>query len=166
LKVVLYGATGKAGSVVLKELVDRGHVVIAAARTPEKVRKVKNVTAVQDDLSDPAKTASIVKAADAVVSAYGPPPDTSQIIGVMDRLVKAIDEADAVAENVDEDRQLRLERQRAARRSSSLGIAASRFASRCNGAGKVIAIRRETRRGRPGRFCLFGPRAPRLFTCR
>jgi len=95
LKVVLYGATGKAGSVILKELVDRGHVVIAAARTPEKVRKVKNVTAVQDDLSDPAKTASIVKAADAVVSAYGPPPDdTSQIIGVMDRLVKAIEETD------------------------------------------------------------------------
>ena len=71
MKVVLYGATGKAGSVILKELVDRGHVVIAAARTPEKVRKVKNVTAVQDDLSDPAKTASIVKGADAVVSAYG-----------------------------------------------------------------------------------------------
>ena len=95
MKVVLYGATGKAGSVILKELVDRGHVVIAAARTPEKVRKVKNVTAVQDDLSDPAKTASIVKAADAVVSAYGPPPDdTSQIIGVMDRLVKAIEETD------------------------------------------------------------------------
>jgi putative NADH-flavin reductase len=59
------------------------------------VRKVKNVIAVQDDLSDPAKTASIVKAADAVVSAYGPPPDdTSQIIGVMDRLVKAVEEAD------------------------------------------------------------------------
>jgi putative NADH-flavin reductase len=95
LKVVLYGATGKAGSVILKELVDRGHVVIAAARTPEKVRKVKNVTAVQDDLSDPAKTASIVKGADAVVSAYGPPPDdTSQIIGAMDHLVKAIEETD------------------------------------------------------------------------
>jgi catalase len=31
---------------------------------------------------------------DAVVSAYGPPPDdTSQIIGAMDRLVKAIEEA-------------------------------------------------------------------------
>ena len=94
MKVVLYGATGKAGSVILKELVDRGHVVIAAARTPEKVREVKNVTAVQDDLSDPAKTASIVKVADAVVSAYGPPPDDSrQLIGAMDRLVKAIEQA-------------------------------------------------------------------------
>jgi putative NADH-flavin reductase len=94
LKVVLYGATGKAGSVILKELVDRGHVVIAAARTPEKVPKVKNVTAVQDNLSNAAKTASVVKTGDTVISAYGPPPDdTSQIIGVMDRLVQAIEEA-------------------------------------------------------------------------
>jgi putative NADH-flavin reductase len=91
MKVVLYGATGKAGSVILKELIDRGHTVVAAARAPEKVQKLKNVTAVQDDLSNPAKTASIVKDADAIVSAYGPPPDdTGQIIGATDRLVKGI----------------------------------------------------------------------------
>ena len=94
MKVVLYGATGKVGSVILKELIDRGHVVIAAARTPEKVRRFNNVTVVQDDLSNPAKTGSVVKTAEAVVSAYGPPPDdTSQIVGVMDRLVEAIAEA-------------------------------------------------------------------------
>jgi putative NADH-flavin reductase len=94
MKVVLYGATGKAGSVILKELVDRGHTVVAAARSPEKVQKLKNVTAVQDDLSNPAKTASIVKDADAIVSAYGPPPDdTGQIIGATDRLVKGIQQA-------------------------------------------------------------------------
>ena len=94
MKVVLYGATGKAGSVILKELIDRGHTVVAAARAPEKVQKLKNVTAVQDDLSNPAKTAGIVKDADAIVSAYGPPPDdTGQIIGATDRLVKGIQQA-------------------------------------------------------------------------
>jgi uncharacterized protein len=94
LKIVLYGATGKAGSVILKELVHRGHPVVAAARTPEKVRKLKNVTAVQDDLSDPTKIAGIIKGADAVVSAYGPPPDdTNQIIGATDRLVQGIQQA-------------------------------------------------------------------------
>ena len=94
MTVVLYGATGKAGSVIVKELVDRGHTVVAAARAPEKVQKLKNVTAVQDDLSNPAKTASIVKDADAIVSAYGPPPDdTSQIIGATDRLVKGVEQA-------------------------------------------------------------------------
>ena len=93
MKVVLYGATGKAGSVILNELVDRGHTVVAAARTPEKVQKLKNVSTVQDDLSDPAKIASIVKGVDAVVSAYGPPPDdTSQIIGATDRLVKGVEQ--------------------------------------------------------------------------
>jgi uncharacterized protein len=94
LKIVLYGATGKAGSVILKELVDRGHTVVTPARTPEKLQKLKNVTAVQDDLSDPGKIAGIVKGADAVVSAYGPPPeDTSQIVGATDRLVKGIKQA-------------------------------------------------------------------------
>ena len=67
---------------------------MAAARTPEKVQKLKNVSTVQDDLSDPAKIASIVKGVDAVVSAYGPPPDdTSQIIGATDRLVKGVEQA-------------------------------------------------------------------------
>jgi uncharacterized protein len=94
VKVVLYGATGKVGSIILKELVDRGHAVIAAARTPEKVQKLKNVTAVQDNLSDPKKTAGIVKDADAVISAYGPPPDdTNQLVGAMDCLIKGIEEA-------------------------------------------------------------------------
>ena len=94
MKVVLYGATGKAGSVIFNELVDRSHTVVAAARTPEKVQKLKNVSTVQDDLSDPAKIASIVKGMDAVVSAYGPPPDdTSQIIGATDRLVKGVEQA-------------------------------------------------------------------------
>jgi hypothetical protein len=42
---------------------------------------------------------------------------------------------------------------------------ALRFASRCDGAGKVIAIRRETRCGRRVVFAHLAPRAPRLFTC-
>ena len=94
MKIILYGSTGKSGSAILKELVARGHTVVAAARQPEKVPKLKEVTAVQDDLSDSAKISSIVKGADAVVSAYGPPPeDTTQIVSATDRLVKGILEA-------------------------------------------------------------------------
>ena len=94
MKVILYGSTGKSGSVILKELVARGHTVVAAARKPERVQKLKDVTAVQDDLSNSAKITGIVKGADAVVSAYGPPADdTTQIISAMDRLVKGILEA-------------------------------------------------------------------------
>lgn len=94
MKVILYGATGKSGSVILEELVARGHTVIAAGRKPEKIAKLKNVTAVQDDLSSSAKIAGIVEGTDAVISAYAPPPeDTKQIIGATDRLIKGILEA-------------------------------------------------------------------------
>ena len=94
MKVILYGSTGKSGSAILKELVARGHTVVAAARQPEKVPKLKDVTAVQDDLSNSARITSIVKGADAVVSAYGPPPeDTTQIVSATDRLVKGVFEA-------------------------------------------------------------------------
>jgi putative NADH-flavin reductase len=94
MHVFLYGATGKAGSIILKELVDRGHAVTAVARTPAKVRKLQNVDVIQGDLSDPAKIAGIVKGADAVVSAYGPPPDkTNEIIGATDCLVQGIERA-------------------------------------------------------------------------
>ncbi len=94
MKVILYGSTGKFGSVILKELVARGHTVVAAARKPEKVQKLKDVTAVQDNLSNSAKITSIVKGANAVVSAYGPPADDpTQIISATDRLVNGILEA-------------------------------------------------------------------------
>ena len=94
MNIILYGATGKSGSVILNELVDRGHTVTAAARHPDKVAKLKNVTVVQDDLSDPAKTATIVKGADAVVSALGPPPDnTDALLAPSATLVQAIQQA-------------------------------------------------------------------------
>jgi putative NADH-flavin reductase len=94
MNIILYGATGKSGSVILKELVDRGHTVTAAARHPDKVAKLKNVTVVQDDLTDAAKTATIVKGADAVVSALGPPPDnTDALLAPSATLVQAIQQA-------------------------------------------------------------------------
>ena len=39
------------------------------------------------------------------------------------------------------------------------------FASRCNAVGKLIAIQREARRGRPVVFAPLASRAPRLFSC-
>ncbi len=92
MKIVLYGATGNAGSRILQELVSRGHEVTAAVRHPEKL--AAGVTAKQDDLSDVEKTAEIVKGADAVVSAYGPPhTDTDQLISATERLVAAVRKA-------------------------------------------------------------------------
>jgi putative NADH-flavin reductase len=92
MKVALYGATGKSGSRILKELVSRGHQVIAITRNPPKVAQPEGGVSVrQDDLSDPQKIAAAVAGADAVVSAYAPPHDDSDaIVGVTQRQVEAL----------------------------------------------------------------------------
>jgi uncharacterized protein len=92
MKVALYGATGKTGSRILKELVSRGHRVIAITRNPAKLPQPgPGVVVTQDDLSDPKKIAAAVNGAEAVVSAYAPPQDdVDAIVGVTERQVEAL----------------------------------------------------------------------------
>ena len=90
MKVALYGATGKSGSRILKELIARGHEVFAIARNPSHVSE-GGIPVRQDDLSDPQKIAAAVAGADAVVSAYAPPQnDPDAIVGVTQRQVEAL----------------------------------------------------------------------------
>ena len=92
MKVALYGATGAAGSRILKELVSRGHQVTALARDPAKlVQSGANVRVKQDDLSDPKSIAAAIGDAEAVVSAYSPPKnDLEALTGVTQRQVEAL----------------------------------------------------------------------------
>ena len=92
MKVVLYGASGNAGSRILRELQSRGHQVSAAVRNPEKLSA--ETKSVRDDLSNVDRIAEIITGADAVVSAYMPPPeDTDQLVAVTRRLVEAVRKA-------------------------------------------------------------------------
>ena len=67
-KIALVGASGQAGSRILKELSDRGHQVTAIARNPEKIAVLPNVTAVMGDVADSAALAAVLAGHDAVVS--------------------------------------------------------------------------------------------------
>jgi uncharacterized protein len=67
--VALIGASGRAGSAILKELSDRGHKVTAIARNPEKIAALPNVTAKKGDADDGKGLAALLKGHDAVVSA-------------------------------------------------------------------------------------------------
>jgi len=80
MKVALIGASGMIGSRVLKELVSRGHQVIAVVRDPSKVDAAPGVTAVKADVSDVAALAEALRGADALVSAYGPGPGNEQLV--------------------------------------------------------------------------------------
>ena len=98
MKVALYGATGKSGSRILKELVSRGHQVIAIVRNPAKLpQPAPGVVIKQDDLSDSKKIAAAVNGAEAVISAYAPPQDdVDAIVGVTQRQVEALNHGSKV----------------------------------------------------------------------
>jgi putative NADH-flavin reductase len=67
--IALIGASGNAGSRILKELSDRGHQVTAIARNPEKIASLPNVVAKKGDVFDQAGLSELLKGHDAVISA-------------------------------------------------------------------------------------------------
>jgi len=86
-----YGATGKAGARILKELLDRSHRVTAIVRDPAKLQQQAGLTVRTGDLSDLSKIAEAVHGADAVVSAYGPGLQSpNDLIGATHRLVAGV----------------------------------------------------------------------------
>ncbi|MCB1605652.1 MAG: NAD(P)-dependent oxidoreductase [Xanthomonadales bacterium] len=90
MNVVLFGATGKSGSRILRELSERGHEVTAVARDISKLNGEAAKVA-QDDLENVQRTAEIIRGADAVISAYAPPADdTDALISVTERQLQAL----------------------------------------------------------------------------
>lgn len=69
LKVTVLGASGRAGSQIVKELARRGHQVTGVARHPEKIPTGENITAVSGDVQNSDTVRPALAGADAVVSA-------------------------------------------------------------------------------------------------
>lgn len=67
-KVALVGASGNAGSRILKELSDRGHEVTAIARNPDRIPALPGVTAVAGDANDAAGLAALLRGHDVAIS--------------------------------------------------------------------------------------------------
>jgi putative NADH-flavin reductase len=95
MKIVLYGATGRAGSRILTQLLARGHEVDAVVRNldkdPDKLAPHDGLTVQQGDLSSVEGIVEAIGGAQAVVSAYGPPADKpEQVIDVTKREIAAV----------------------------------------------------------------------------
>ena len=68
LKILVYGATGKVGSRVVEEALNRGHLVTAVSRDPSRITNIHDhLTAVQGDILDPESVASLVVDQDIVI---------------------------------------------------------------------------------------------------
>lgn len=69
MKIAVLGASGRAGSEIIKEAATRGHQVLAIARNPDKIAVLAGVTARAGDASDPEALAALIAGQDAVISA-------------------------------------------------------------------------------------------------
>lgn len=69
MKIALIGATGRAGSSILRELSARGHDVTAIVRHPDKVPALNKVVAKKGNVSDKVALAGLLKEHDVVISA-------------------------------------------------------------------------------------------------
>jgi len=73
MNVLVIGATGQTGRLVVDELIKRGHAVTAYARTPSKVdRHDGQVAVAEGDARDQAALQQAISGHDAVVAAFGP----------------------------------------------------------------------------------------------
>jgi len=70
MKVALIGATGFVGAAVLKELLSRGHEVVALARHPEKIAAQPHLSVAKADVLNAHEVEQAVTGCAAVVSAY------------------------------------------------------------------------------------------------
>ena len=68
LKILVYGATGKVGTHVVDEALERGHIVTAVSRNPSRIeRQHQNLSAIAGDLLDSDSIASLLVDQDVVV---------------------------------------------------------------------------------------------------
>lgn len=72
MKVFLIGATGRVGSKILREALDRGHHMSAVARHVDRVPRHSNLIAVNGDVFDTERLAEQILGHDAVIHSYAP----------------------------------------------------------------------------------------------
>ena len=72
MKIAVIGAAGRTGRQVVRQALDRGHEVVAVARSPEKLRIAgERLTVAPADVHDAGALATAVVGADAIVTTFG-----------------------------------------------------------------------------------------------
>lgn len=80
MKIILFGATGNLGSVILDEALDRGHEVTAVVRDPAKLAtKHDALTVVKGDVAQPSSYASVLPGNDAAIASLNDHADPANV---------------------------------------------------------------------------------------
>ncbi|MFC3209682.1 NAD(P)-dependent oxidoreductase [Planomicrobium okeanokoites] len=92
MKIGIIGATGKAGSLIMKEAKSRGHEVTAIVRNSQKLPEEEDAAVLEKDIFD--LDANDLKQFNAVVNAFGVPPEKAeQHVEAGRSLINALKEA-------------------------------------------------------------------------
>ena len=79
MKITIFGATGGTGKHLVQKALQRGHQVVAYARTPSKLEiKHHNLRIVEGDIKDERRVADAIEGADGVINAIGPTPNSPE----------------------------------------------------------------------------------------
>ena len=82
MNVVVFGATGSTGRLVVEFALSTGHVVTAFVRDPKRMPLTHpNLRIVKGDAMDPGSVASAVQGADAIICALGMIPQAKEDLG-------------------------------------------------------------------------------------
>lgn len=96
-KILVLGATGGTGRLIVRQAVSRGHDVAALVRSPEKGRDLKGIRLVFGDARDDNVLREALQGRDTVISALGTPAspfrDVTLLSTATRALVRAMNEA-------------------------------------------------------------------------
>ncbi|MET0935029.1 MAG: NAD(P)H-binding protein [Luteibacter sp.] len=94
MKIVLFGATGNIGNVILDEALARGHSVTAVVRDPAKLAAGNPaLTVVQGDVAEPASFARALAGADAAIASLNDHADPANVPRQATTLLDALSKA-------------------------------------------------------------------------
>jgi len=93
MNLTIFGGTGTAGLLTIKEAISKGYKVTAYARNPEKITfKDKNLHVVVGELTEYEKIEKVIRGSDAVISLLGPKAKAKEtkIANGYDNIIKAM----------------------------------------------------------------------------
>jgi putative NADH-flavin reductase len=89
-KILVLGATGGTGRLIVGQALERGHEVTALVRSPEKASRLKGAKLIVGDVRDENVQREALKGQDAVVSALGTPASPFREVTLLSTATRAL----------------------------------------------------------------------------